>query len=161
MPINRVTVAALSFSAAALVGLVAHEGYTPVVVLPLPGDKLTIGFGTTDGVKPGDTTTPVKALQRALRDVSAFEGNLKKCVKVPLSQSEYDAYVGFSYNVGAANFCKSTLVKKLNAQDYSGACAELLRWTFYQGRDCRIAANRCGGLVARRQAEHRQCLGQA
>jgi len=39
--------------------------------------------------------------------------------------------VSFSYNVGSRAFCQSTLVRKLNA----GACAELLRCRFFQGKD--------------------------
>jgi len=110
----------------------------------------------------GDTTTPPKALARALRDVEQFEGALKTCVTVPLAQHEYDAYVSFAYNVGSRAFCQSTLVKKLNAQDYLGACQELLRWRFFQGKDCAAAehASLCGGLVKRRGAEYRLCMGE-
>ena len=53
------------------------------------------------------------------------------------------------YNVGSRAFCQSTLVRKLNAEDYAGACAELLRWRFFQGKDCTLPANArlCGGLA--------------
>ncbi|MDX9742093.1 MAG: lysozyme [Gammaproteobacteria bacterium] len=149
---GRQAVAALSLSAAALVGLLLHEGYRGEAYIPVPGDVPTIGFGTTGGVRIGDRTTPERALQRALTDVQKFEGALKSCVKVPLHQHEYDAYISFSYNVGAAAFCGSTLVRKLNAGDYSGACAELLRWTKAGGREL-------PGLVKRRQAEYNKCMG--
>ena len=81
---------------------------------------------------------------------------------VPLAQHEYDALVSFSYNVGSHAFCQSTLVKKLNAEDYAGACSELLRWRFFQGKDCALPANArlCGGLATRREAEYRQCIGE-
>ena len=162
-PLQRRTVAALTLSAAALVGIVLHEGYTDRAVIPVKGDVPTIGFGTTSGVKIGDTTTPPKALARALIDVQQFEGALKTCVTVPLAQHEYDAYVGFAYNVGRRAFCQSTLVKKLNAGDYTGACSEILRWRYFQGKDCALAANArlCGGLAKRREAEYRQCIGEA
>ena len=148
----RLQVSALVLSAAALVGLVAHEGYSDKPIIPVPGDVPTIGFGTTEGVKPNDRTTPVKALERALSDVQKFEGALKKCVKVPLYQHEYDAYISFSYNVGSTNFCRSTLVKKLNLKDYEGACKELLRWNRVKGRIV-------DGLTNRRKKEYQQCLG--
>ena len=99
-PVMRRTVAGLTLSAAALVGIVLHEGYTDRAVIPVKGDVPTIGFGTTTGVKLGDTTTPPKALARALTDVQQFEGALKQCVTVPLAQHEYDALVSFSYNDG-------------------------------------------------------------
>jgi len=52
----RMLVAALSLSAAGLVGLVLHENYTGTAVIPTQGDRPTIGHGSTfheDG-------TPVK-----------------------------------------------------------------------------------------------------
>lgn len=124
----RVGIAALVLSAAGFVGIVLNEGYTDHAVIPIPGDVPTLGFGTTSGVRMGDRTTPPRALARALSDVSQFEGALKRCVKVPLHQYEYDAYADFAYNIGATAFCNSTLVKKLNAGDYAGACAEISRW---------------------------------
>ena len=164
----RSTLAALSLSAAALVGLVLNEGYSDRAIIPVPGDVPTVGFGSTtraDGspVKMGDTTTPPQALARALRDVQHFEGALKTCVTVPLAQHEYDTYVSLAYNVGSRAFCQSTLVKKLNASDYAGACSEILRWRYFQGRDCAAPENArlCGGLAKRRQAEYRQCIGEA
>lgn len=156
----RLTLAGLALSAAGLVGIVAHEGYTDRAVIPVPGDKPTLGFGSTANVKLGDTTTPPKALARALTDVQAYEGALKQCVRVPLHQHEYDAYISLAYNIGPSAFCSSALVGKLNAGDYPGACDQILRWRFFQGKDCRDPANRCGGLWDRRQAEYHQCLGE-
>jgi lysozyme len=150
--IKRTLVASLALSASAFVGIATHEGYRGDAYIPVPGDVPTLGFGTTEGVKLGDKITPPKALERALSDVSKFEGALKQCVKVPLYQHEYDAYVQFSYNVGGGAFCSSTLVKKLNREDYVGACSELLRWTRAGGREL-------PGLVKRRQAEYQLCLG--
>lgn len=150
---NRAIISSLSLSAFALVGIVMHEGWRDTAYTPVPGDKLTIGFGTTEGVKPGDTITPPKALQRALTDIQSFEGAIKQCVKVPLHQYEYDSYVSLSYNIGSNAFCNSTLVKKLNNLDYEGACKEVLRWDYYKGKPLR-------GLTIRRQAEYNTCIGQ-
>lgn len=149
---GRIKLAALAFSAAGLIGLAVHEGYTDRAVIPIPGDVPTIGFGTTEGVHLGDRTTPVKALARALQDVQKFEGALKRCVTVPLHQYEYDAYTQLAYNIGGAAFCSSTLVKLLNAGDYAGACAQILRWNRAQGRVVQ-------GLVNRRQSEYTLCVG--
>ena len=151
--LNRLSISAITLSASALVGLLIHEGYNNSTYIPIAGDKYTIGFGTTDGVKMGDTTTPVKALTRALQDVQKFEGAIKTCVKVPLHQYEYDFAVQFSYNVGATAFCKSTLVQKWNAGDYEGGCKEALRWVYANGKKIQ-------GLVNRRQKEYMQCIGK-
>lgn len=152
MSFARVAVAALSISAGAFVASLIHEGYTDTAVQPLPGDKWTKGFGTTEGVKEGDRTTPIEAIQLALRDMQRYEGALKQCVNVPLYQREYDAYLSLAYNIGPTAFCNSTLVKKLNATDYDGACKEILRWDFFKGQRVR-------GLTLRRQAEYRTCTG--
>lgn len=156
----RATLAALTLSAAALVGIVTQEGYSDKAVIPVKGDVPTIGFGTTQGVKMGDTTTPPKALSRALSDISQYEGALKSCVRVPLHQREYDAFVSLAYNIGPRAFCRSTLVKKLNAGDYAGACSEIQRWSWFNGRDCALPGSGCAGLAKRREAESRQCLGE-
>ncbi len=149
---SRTQVASLVLSAAALVGIVMHEGYSSRAIIPVPGDVPTIGFGTTEGVKMGDTITPPKALQRAFADVGKFEGALKRCVKVPLFQHEYDAYLSLSYNIGSGAFCGSTLVRKLNAQDYAGACMEILKWDKFKGAAL-------PGLSDRRKQEFKQCKG--
>jgi len=77
--------------------------------------------------------------------------------------AQHDALVSFSYNVGSRAFCQSTLVKRLNAEDYAGACAKLLRWGFFQGKDCALSTNArlFGGQATRREAEYRQCIGEA
>lgn len=158
----RTTISALVLSAAALVGIVAQESYTDKAVIPVKGDVPTIGFGTTGGVKMGDTITPPKALARALTDVQKFEGAIKRCVNVPLHQYEYDAYASLAYNIGPAAFCKSTLVKLLNSGEYAMACYEITRWTYFQGKNCALPENArlCGGLAKRRAAEYRRCEGE-
>lgn len=150
---SRTVIAALTLSASAFVGILVHEGYRDRAYTPVPGDVPTIGFGTTDGVKMGDTTTPTRAVQRALADTSKFEGAVKRCVTVPLHQYEYDAYVSFSYNVGSGAFCGSTLVRLLNARDYAGACEQIMRWDKFKGQPL-------AGLTERRRKEYKQCIGQ-
>ncbi len=150
----RTALAALTLSASALVGIAVHEAYRPVAYLPTPDDVPTIGFGTTEGVKMGDKITVERALVKLLADADKFQRELKACVgDVPMHQHEWDAYVSWSYNVGTGAACRSTLVKKLKAGDYPGACAELLRWDKQGGMVLR-------GLTIRRQAEYKQCMGQ-
>lgn len=148
----RVVVASLSLSAAAFVGLVAYEGYSDTAYADIVGVE-TIGFGTTEGVKPGDTITPPAAVARALQDIAKYEGALKRCVKVPLHQYEYDAALQLSYNIGPTAFCNSTVVRRFNAGDYAGGCDAFLMWDKAGGKVVR-------GLTKRREAERRLCLGQ-
>jgi lysozyme len=152
----RYPISALVLSAAAMVGIAVNEGYRSDAYYATPHEKSvgisTIGFGTTQGVKPGDKITPERALVRKLADVQKFEGALKTCVRVPLHQHEYDAYISLSYNIGSGAFCQSTLVRLLNAGDYASACAQILRWNKQNGQVLR-------GLTIRRQQEYEQCMG--
>lgn len=148
----RIAVGGLALSASAFVSLALHEGYRSQAYDDGVGVQ-TIGFGTTEGVKPGQTITVEKALVRALADAGKFEGAIKECVSVPLHQHEYDAFTSLAYNIGPAAFCSSTLVRKLNAEDYSGACAEISRWN-------RAGGKVLAGLTKRREAERAQCEGR-
>jgi lysozyme len=71
-------------------------------------------------------------------------------VKVPISEEEHAAYLSFAFNVGVNAFCGSTAVRKLNAGDRTGACAELSNWT-------RSGGKVLPGLVRRRAAERQLC----
>lgn len=153
MSIRRASIASLVLSAAALVGIALKEGYTDQAIIPVPGDVPTLGFGTTDGVKLGDRTTPPQALARKLSDVQKFEGAIRQCVRVPLHQHEYDAYVSLAYNIGSSAFCASTLVRLLNQEQYEDACRQILRWDRFKGQPLR-------GLTIRRQSEYAQCMGE-
>lgn len=149
---------ALAISIAGIGGIAVHEGYRDKAYIPVPGDVPTIGFGSTtyeDGskVKIGDKITRQRAEILLSNKVSVFERQVKSCVKVPLAQNEYDAFVSLTYNIGGQAFCSSTLVKKLNTYDYEGACKEILKWDKFKG-------NPLPGLTKRRQEEYKQCLGQ-
>lgn len=150
---NRLNIAALSLSAMGLLGIIAHEGYSDRAYIPVPGDVPTIGFGTTSNVRMGDRISPPEALRRAVVDISTKESAIKRCVKVSLTQYEYDAYTQLTYNIGEGAFCKSTLVSRLNKGDYAGACSEISKWTRAGGREVR-------GLVNRRSQERRLCEGK-
>lgn len=149
---TRITVAALAVSAAALVGIATHEGYRGEAYKDAVG-VTTIGYGETAGVKMGDKTTPERALVTLLSSANRHADAIRPCIHVPLHQHEFDAYVSLAYNIGAGNFCRSTLVKKLNAKDYAGACEEIRRWNKAGGKVL-------PGLVKRREAEYRMCMGE-
>jgi len=107
---------------------------------------VTIGYGTTSGVKMGDTITKERAEELLREDVKRFEGQVLRLVKVPLTQGQLDALVSFTYNLGAGNLGNSTLLRLLNAGDYAGAAAQFDRWNKAGGK---VLA----GLVRRRAAE--------
>lgn len=149
----RTHVAALTLSASALVGIAVHEGFRSTAYTPVPGDVATIGFGTTEGVRLGDSISVERALIRLMQDATKFEKAVKRCAPVPMYQHEFSAYVSLTYNIGETAFCSSTLAKTLNAGDYKGACDQILRWDKFKGQPL-------AGLTKRRQQEHQMCLGQ-
>ena len=108
---------------------------------------LTIGYGSTGShVKSGMTITAEQAEELLKQDVSRFEKGVNDLVKVSLTQNQFDALVSFSFNLGLGNLKSSTLLKKLNASDYTGAVNEFLRWN-------RAGGKVLNGLTRRRQAE--------
>lgn len=151
---NRTLVASLTLSASALVGLAVHEGYRDTAYIPVKGDRPTLGYGDSQGVKLGDRTDPVRALIRLNFQADVFQQEMRKCIgDVPMYQYEWDAVISWAFNVGSKAACGSTLVKKLQAFDYPGACKELLRWDRFQG-------SVLPGLTKRRQDEYQKCMGE-
>ena len=79
---------------------------------------------------------------------------VKRNVTVPLSEPAIAGIASFCpYNIGPAKCFPSTFYKKLNAGDRTGACAEIKRWIFDGGKDCRVKANNCAGQPVRRGQE--------
>lgn len=124
------------------------EGFTPVAK-HLPGDRgnvITGGYGDTN-VALGQVFTEPEAeamLREALR--STYEAQVNAIVHVPLTQGMFDALVSFVYNLGGPALLNSTLRKKLNAGDYTGAANEFPRWVEADGKIL-------DGLVKRRALE--------
>ena len=165
----RITIAALSLSAAGLIGIAVSEGWEPVAKPPVAGDVATGGFGSTRGetgpMRAGERVDPGRGLILLQRDASEAERIVRACAPVPMYQHEFDAFVALAYNVGGGKagvkdgFCElkrggpSTLVRRLLAGDYAGACDALLDWDKFHGKPLR-------GLALRRQRERARCLGQ-
>ena len=110
----------------------------------------TVCFGETRNIKLGDKFTIEQCKDMLGARVEEFGRGVDSCVQAPMTPERKAALVSFSYNVGTAAFCSSTLVKRLNASD-PHACDELLRWTKAKGIEL-------PGLVKRRQEERALCL---
>jgi lysozyme len=112
-----------------------------------PAGVWTIGYGHTgNDVKEGLKITQEQAEEYLKKDLNSFELAVNNSVKITLSQSQFDALVSFSYNVGTGALKKSTLLKLLNKGNYKGAAEEFDKWIFAGGK-------KLSGLVKRRKAE--------
>ncbi len=117
------------------------------------GEPWTIGYGHTRGVHRGDTCTEAQASDWLREDLQAAEGAVRHLVGVPLGQRQFDALASFVFNIGAAAFGNSTLLRLLNAGDTTGAAEQFKRWN--RGADGVLP-----GLVTRRAAERDLFLSQ-
>lgn len=116
----------------------------------------TIGVGHTSmagppQVTPGLTITQAECDAILSRDLVQYEQAVSKAVHVPMTQNQFDALTSLCFNIGAGNFAKSMVVKKLNAGDVRGAADAILNWNKAGGKVL-------NGLVKRRAAEREQFL---
>lgn len=110
----------------------------------------TIGVGhtgTVDGtpVALGMTISPEKSTELLLDDIRWVEETINNTVNATLSQNQYDALCSLIFNIGATAFSDSTVLKRLNQNDYHGAADAFLMW--------KRAGNNPDILLRRRQRE--------
>lgn len=110
----------------------------------------TIGWGHTGtDVREGLTITQNQADALLMQDMQVAVNHVNHLVTVQLTQGEFDALVDFVYNVGGGNFADSTMLRYLNAGNYTGAAGEFERWSLSGGKQV-------AGLLRRRQAEEQE-----
>lgn len=116
------------------------------------GGLWTIGYGHLIGPFesfPG-AITEERALTLLVKDLADAESAVNALVSVAITQEQYDALVSLVFNIGAGNFRKSRLLKRLNAGDVQGAAAEFSKWNKVSMGGQLVAS---AGLSARRAAE--------
>jgi lysozyme len=174
MEANRKSVAVLTITAALLLGVAQHEGFEEKAYIPIKGDVPTIGFGSTvhpDGspVEIGDAISRKTAESYLKGDLDKFKTGLMKCIKVPLYENEFNAYMKLTYNIGASAFCNSSISRKLNAGQYEEACRTILQFNKMRDTSKPMVRNTQGkmvyqlkvikGLDNRRKSEYKECTG--
>jgi lysozyme len=145
----------LDLSDAGLKRIAAYEGWRAQLYEDV-AHHATIGYGHLVHLGPitaadrsgpfGKGITEQQGLDLLRADVRRMVDAVRQRVTVPLNQNQFDALVSFTFNVGAGAFGGSTLLKRLNAGDYAGACDEFGKWTKSGGK---VFA----GLVRRRTEE--------
>ncbi|MEL6908821.1 MAG: lysozyme [Cyanobacteria bacterium J06629_2] len=129
------------------------EGFKDYAYIDTDGTPV-IGYGLSriNGVpvRIGDRITPSEADSALDAHLREIQQELAKVVKVELTEQQLSALASISFNVGVGAIKNSTLLRKINAQDYAGAANEFLRWdkANMRGRLVQLP-----GLSRRRAAE--------
>ena len=164
---NRKAAPAAGVTAAALAIMVAftaaHEGevrHTYVDHIGKGGAVLSACYGETSAnvAVAGRTFTHEECLAQLQASAAAHAKDVVKCLPAGLPDSAAAAFYDAGYNLGAPTFCKSSMSRKALAGDLPGACDALLLYVYSNGKDCRLKASNCAGIVARRKDERTLCL---
>jgi lysozyme len=92
----------------------------------------TIGVGHL--IKPDEqhlitaTLTDEEVEELLRNDLKWCSEAVEGAVRVPLQQAQFDALYSLCFNIGGTAFKNSTVVKRLNANDYQGAADAILMW---------------------------------
>lgn len=111
--------------------IIEEEGFKNTAYRDSKG-LLTIGVGHL--IKNDEThlktaklsDEEVKELLRS--DLRWCSEAVESSVRVPLTQKQFDALYSLCFNIGETAFKKSTVVKRLNQNDYKGAADAILMW---------------------------------
>jgi len=155
-PKLRAAIGVITVSAALLGGLKGREGLELIDYWDnIPAKPVaTACYGHTATAKVGTKRTVAECDALLLQDLNRiYVPIVLKHVKVPLTQGQLDALVDFTYNLGEGNLKSSTLLKHVNAGNHAAAALEFEKWYRVGGKDCRIPANKCGGIPKRRAWE--------
>ena len=107
---------------------------------------LTIGYGHTGDVRPGQAISQNEADRLLVLDTGLAAGCVNRLVTVSLTQNQFDALVDFTFNLGCHRLLGSTLLKLVNEQQFNLAALEFLKWDWAGGQVVE-------GLRIRRTAE--------
>lgn len=91
-----------------------------------------------------------------VKDTVIAERSVDRGLRVSVPQETKAAFISFEFNTGG--FHGSTLQKKVNAGDIEGACNQLSRWVYVDGRVLRGLQNRRIYGDAYRLSERDLCL---
>ena len=90
-------------------------------------------------------------------DLVPRAASLASLLKQAMNDAQFGALLALVFNIGAANFGASTLLRKLNAGDAQGAADQFMAWDKARVNGVLQAL---AGLTRRRKAERAMFLGQ-
>ena len=89
----------------------------------------TIGYGHTRGVRPGMHITEAEAEQALRDDLHGAEHVVDTAVgSATTSDNQFSAMASLCFNIGAANYRSSTVLKQHIAGNHSAAADAFLLW---------------------------------
>jgi lysozyme len=136
-------------AAALLIGVVAHfEGKRNDPYQDIVG-VWTVCYGETQG--PMRRFTDAECEDKLANALVRYAKPVMDCADLRDRPNQLVAASSLAYNIGTANFCKSTAARKFKAGDIKGGCAAMLRWNMAGGKVVR-------GLTIRRQQEYKICM---
>lgn len=157
--VKRKILAASAAGALAIAGvLVSHFEPGKIRGKPYidPVGVLTVCDGHTGAdIDPKRIYTDAECAAWRDADLAIADKAVRRLITVPLNEWQRAALIDFTYNLGAGNLADSTMRRKFNAGDYTGACAELKRWV--KGRQGGVLVT-LPGLVTRREVDTWVCL---
>lgn len=106
----------------------------------------TIGIGHLMKEYQDISLTEQESEDILAHDLLKSENSIRRLVKVPLNQNQFDALVSFTFNLGSGALQRSQLRAKINREEYIDAAPEFLKW-------CRAGGRISRGLIKRRKAE--------
>ncbi len=134
------------------------EGFEAQAYIDTDGSAV-IGYGLSQiGGKPvqvGDRISTEQANAALKAQLQEIQQKLDRAIKVNLSDRQLSALASLSFNVGVDYVAQSILVRKINAEDYTGAASEFLRWDKANVGGALIPMP---GLTRRREAERQLFL---
>ena len=131
--------------------LLQHEGMTLRPYYDVAGVR-TVCIGETKAVEERLHTTLECGAKAVNRVETEFVPPVKRCTKnwSELGQDTKDSLIQFAYNLGPGTYCRSSIVKRLNAGRGVEACERILPYN-------RAGGKVWPGLVKRRAEEAAKC----
>lgn len=152
---NRIAAAAgagaIAIATVMLSGKSGLEGREYIAYKDVVGVITVCDGHTGSDIIPGKRYTDKECDALTKADLTRIAKQVDPAIKVHTTETQRAAIYSFAYNVGATATINSTLIKKLNLKDYTGACNELRRWTYAGGKQWK-------GLMNRREVEREVCL---
>jgi lysozyme len=125
------------------------EGFREHAYIDIAGVP-TIGWGFTDGVKPGDRMTRDEGDKRLARELAVYTAEVREMCEVAPNSYQLAALVSCAWNIGVEGLRGSSIIKAHNRGDNTAAARAFGLWNKARIRG---VLQPVAGLTRRRNAE--------